>query len=117
MDPDDMLSMPAATAARDALGALRRSGRQVVAIGGASAPAGLISVAALAREAESDGTRLADLASTASTVIREEAIPLVNPAWLDTVGVIRVAKDPLPLATICPVDHTVCRCDGSCANL
>jgi hypothetical protein len=117
MDSRDVLRIPGATAAHDALSSAQLSGRHVVEIEAGSSTSGLISVDALAREGRS-GRQLTELADAASTVIRQEAIPLVKPSWLSEVGIIRVAADDSqPLAPICPVDHTICRCHGICINL
>jgi hypothetical protein len=115
MNSEEMLSMSGTTAAPDALGSVQRSGLQVVAVDSPTATLGLISVEALTREIGSG--QIADLVDAASIVIRQEAIPLVSPTWLRAVGVIRVAADLPPPAPICPVDHTICRCDGVCLKI
>lgn len=116
MEPKDILSMPGATAIPDALGSVQRSGRQAVAIDSTSSTSGLISVETLAREARLGRRQIAELVDAASIVVRQEAVPLVSPSWLSAVGVIRVAANAAPPAPICPVSHTICRCEGECLN-
>jgi hypothetical protein len=117
MGPEDMLGMSGATAIPDALGSLQRSGRQIVAIDSPSATSGLISVDALAQGARLGRGQISELVDTASIVVRQEAVPLISPSWMSSVGVIRIAAPPSAPALTCPISHKICKCDGVCLNI